>query len=102
MKKIMLMLLIAASYNEILSSCSKDDDHVSLPTKTYVLVHGAWQAPYVWDSVKLNLEKKGYQVIVVTLPGHGTDQTAPQNITIDVYRDKVIDALSKVNGKAIL
>lgn len=102
MKKIALMLLLAVSYNVVLSSCSKDEHQVTLPPKTYVLVHGAWQAPYVWDSVKLSLEKKGYQVIVVTLPGHAADQTAPQNLTIDVYRDKVIEALSGINGKAIL
>lgn len=27
--------------------------------KIYVLIHGAWQAPYAWQFVKEQLEKKG-------------------------------------------
>jgi pimeloyl-ACP methyl ester carboxylesterase len=102
MKKMILMLLLLASYNVVLSSCSDDDNGIDVQPKTFVLVHGAWQAPYVWDSVKIMLEKKGSHVIVVELPGHGADLTAPQQLSLDVYRDKVIAALSKVNGKAIL
>ena len=87
--------------NVVLSSCSKDDN-VELNSSTYVLVHGAWQAPYVWDNVRASLEKNGDRAIVVELPGHGGDQTAPQSLSIDVYRDKVIDAVNKVDGKVIL
>lgn len=70
--------------------------------QTYVLVHGAWQAPYVWDVVSAELRPNGHKVIVVELPGHGADTTPPQNLTLDVYRDKVIDALSKVSEAVIL
>jgi pimeloyl-ACP methyl ester carboxylesterase len=102
MKKIILQLLLVASYTVGFSSCSKDDDNEIKHPKTFVLVHGAWQAPYVWDSVKLNLEKTGNHLIVIELPGHGTDQTSPQTLSIDVYRDKVMEALSKIDGKVIL
>jgi pimeloyl-ACP methyl ester carboxylesterase len=102
MKKILLMLLFAAMSSVVLISCTKDDDDVTPVVKTYVLVHGAWQAPYVWDAVKASLQKQGAQVLVVELPGHGADQTAPLTLTVDVYRDKVVDAISKVNGKVIL
>lgn len=67
-----------------------------------MLVHGAWQAPYVWDKVSFALQHKGHKVIVVELPGHGIDTTPPQNLTLDVYRDKIIEALSKVTGPVIL
>jgi len=69
---------------------------------TYVLIHGAWQAPYVWDEVSADLVRKGFKVIAVELPGHGADMTPPQNLTLDVYRDKVIEFLSNVNGQVIL
>lgn len=68
----------------------------------YVLVHGAWQAPYVWDTVRTDLELKGHTVIVVELPGHGNDKTPTHNISLDVYRDKVIDAFPKTDDKVIL
>lgn len=96
------MLLIVTVAALTLSSCAKDSDNVNPKPVTYVLVHGAWQAPYVWSSVKTSLQNQGAQVIVVELPGHGTDQAAPQTLTLDVYRDKVIDAINKVNGQVIL
>jgi pimeloyl-ACP methyl ester carboxylesterase len=102
MKKVILSLLLLVSFTVVFSACSKDDDRQNLKAKTYVLVHGAWQAPYVWDAVKSSLEKAGNHVVVVELPGHGSDQTAPQNLSIDVYRDKVIGALSGIDGKVIL
>lgn len=70
--------------------------------KNYVLVHGAWQAPYVWDAVKSSLINEGNNVTVVELPGHGSDNTVPSTITLNLYRDKVADALSKINGRVIL
>lgn len=93
----MLALLMIA-----VASCSKDDDDHTPAAKTFVLVHGAWQAPFVWNAVKSGLEKTGAHVVVVQLPGHGSDTTAPQNLSIDVYRDKVISALAGVQGKVIL
>ena len=84
------------------SSCSNDDEVTTATPQTYVLVHGAWQAPYVWSSVRTNLEKQGNKVIVVELPGHGTDNSPTHTLTLDVYRDKVIDAFSKTDGKVIL
>ncbi len=90
--------------NTSLSSPSPADGEAEFSTdsKTYVLVHGAWQAPYVWDAVSSGLLREGHRVIVVGLPGHGTDTTPPQNLTLDIYRDKVIEAISEVAGEVIL
>ncbi|XZF15061.1 alpha/beta fold hydrolase [Chitinophagaceae bacterium MMS25-I14] len=100
MKNRIFTLLLIAVALFIFSSCHKnDDDNVS---KTFVLVHGAWQAPYAWQYVKTQLEQNGQKVVVVELPAHGSDNTPPQNVTMDVYRDKVADAINAVNGKVIL
>ena len=100
MKKIILPLLIAV-ISAALLSCAKNDNRPAAG-KTYVIVPGAWSAPYAWDNVKASLEKSGNKVVVVQLPGHGTDQTSPQNLTMDVYRDKVISAMDTLSGKVIL
>jgi pimeloyl-ACP methyl ester carboxylesterase len=84
------------------SSCSKKNDEVKPVVKNYVLVHGAWQAPYVWDAVKAKLINEGNNVTVIELPGHGSDNTVPSTLTLNTYRDKVADAISKINGKVIL
>lgn len=99
MKKLILSGIIAAVAFCIVS-CSKDDNH--LPNKTFVLVHGAWQGAWVWQEVKTQLESKGQTVIVVELPAHGADTTSPLNTSIDIYREKVITAINKINGKIIL
>ncbi|MEO6547784.1 MAG: alpha/beta fold hydrolase [Ferruginibacter sp.] len=102
MKKTILSMLSAAFAVSACSSCEKNDESSIAKTNTYVLVHGAWQAPYVWDAVRSSLEKKGNKVIIVELPGHGSDNTATYTLSMDVYRDKVITAISSVNEKVIL
>ena len=70
--------------------------------RTYVLVHGAWTSSAGLEQVKERLEKAGQKVILVSLPGHGDDQTPPNTLTMDVYRDKTIEAIDAVQGKVIL
>ena len=97
-KKFLHVLLVVASITSLIS-CK----HYQLPvTNTYVLVHGAWQAPYVWTTVKEQLEKAGQKVVVVELPAHGDDYTSPAHVSIDVYRDKVISAIMSTKQKVIL
>jgi len=99
--KLIFPLLFAAIFAALLS-CTKNDDNPTVTSKTFVIVPGAWSAPYAWTDVKASLEKSGNKVIVVQLPGHGADQTPPQNLTMDVYRDKVISTLDSISGKVIL
>lgn len=82
------------------SGCSKEP--VDKQKKTFVLVHGAWQSAYVWSTVKTNLEKMGNKVIVVELPAHGDDNTPAVSVSINSYRDKVIDVMTNITGKVIL
>ena len=70
--------------------------------QTFVLVHGAWMAPYAWENVTKVLKKSGAKVVVVELPGHGGDNTPPQSLSLDVYKNKVADAVNSINGKVIL
>lgn len=97
-KKLMRWLLLGAVIT-FFAGCSKDH---TLSSNTYVLVHGAWQAPYVWKTVKAELEKAGQKVVVVELPAHGNDLTSPAAVSIDVYRDKVISAIVDTKEKVIL
>jgi pimeloyl-ACP methyl ester carboxylesterase len=92
-----LLFLLAAS---LLFSCSKQ--HGGQVTNTYVIVPGAWQASYAWQTVANELIQSGNKVVVVDLPGHGTDTTAPQNVSLDVYRDKVVSAINGLDGKVVL
>jgi pimeloyl-ACP methyl ester carboxylesterase len=102
MKKLIVSLLSAATAIVIIASCANNKKGPMVIPKIYVLVHGAWQAPYVWDSVQTDLVKNGNKVIIVELPGHGSDTTAPHQLSLDVYRDKVINAISAADSNVIL
>ncbi|HEU0126342.1 MAG TPA: alpha/beta fold hydrolase, partial [Flavobacterium sp.] len=99
--KVMAIVLAFTSFSSF-ASCTNNDENINLKPQTYVLVHGAWQAPYVWDEVKASLIKNGHQVIVVELPGHGKEATPAQNLSLNLYRDKVIEAISKADRKVVL
>jgi len=100
MKKFLSGLLLFTVIFFVFNGCSKD--HNTTTVNTFVLVHGAWQGPYVWATVKAQLEAKGQKVVVVELPAHGDDMTAPVSVSIDVYRDKVIAAINNLQGKVVL
>ncbi len=100
MKKIIGVMVLITCLLIFNSGCSKSDN--PKPSKTFVLVHGAWQGTYVWQFVKDGLEKLGQKVIVVELPAHGNDTTPAANASIDIYRDKVIAAINTANTKVVL
>lgn len=102
MKKTVASLLSAAAVLSITAGCISGQKVPVATPQTYVLVHGAWQASYVWDSVQADLSRSGNKVIVVELPGHGSDTTPPHRLSLDVYADKVIDAIAKADSNVIL
>ncbi|PSL23720.1 alpha/beta fold hydrolase [Chitinophaga ginsengisoli] len=99
-KNIGILLLLILSLN----SCSKDNDDTSKDKNhsTFVLVHGAWQASFVWDKVKASLEAEGNKVVLVELAGHGNDQTPVSEITFDGYVKQVTDVINGMNGPVVL
>jgi pimeloyl-ACP methyl ester carboxylesterase len=69
---------------------------------TYVLVPGAWASAASMENLKTVLEQAGQKVLIVSLPGHGDDQTPLNTLTMDVYRDKTIEVVNSVEGPVIL
>ncbi|MEL5995211.1 alpha/beta fold hydrolase [Hymenobacter segetis] len=101
-KPLMLRLLLALAFTFWLSACSDDDKAVTPTPTTFVVVHGAWQAPFAWQFVKKQLEDQGQKVVLVELPGHGADQTDPNTLTLNKYRDKVVAAINPLPGNVVL
>lgn len=84
------------------TGCDKDESNNPSVSKTFVLVHGAFQAPYAWQFVKTRLETAGQKVVVIELQGHGQDQTPPETISINTYRDKVASVITAINEPVVL
>ncbi|UII19001.1 alpha/beta fold hydrolase [Fulvivirga ligni] len=96
-KRIALLLMLVFTLN----ACA-DDDSPSKSPSTFVLVHGAWQASFVWDKLKADLEKEGHKVVKIELLGHGEDQTPVSEITFDGYVAQVTAAIEALNTPVIL
>lgn len=69
---------------------------------TYLLVHGAWHGAWCWNKVVPLMKNKGYKVITVDLPGHGSDTTNANSIKLDDYVAKVTETANGIEGKIIL
>lgn len=97
------MLSIIVALGLFMVAC--DDDHpITAPdkSKTYVLVHGAFQGAYAWQLVKPELEKSGHKVIAIELPAHGEDKTPPAQATLKSYIEKVVNVINAEKEDVIL
>ena len=65
---------------------------------TIVLVHGAWSDQSAWKAVKPLVEAKGYHVLAVNLPGHGSDTTPFTSITLQSYVDAVKNEIGETKN----
>jgi pimeloyl-ACP methyl ester carboxylesterase len=67
-----------------------------------VLVHGAFENDQVWGHVTAKLQKDGYQVVTVDLPGRPGNPAAPDKVSLDLYRDTVVKAIGSVKRPAVV
>jgi pimeloyl-ACP methyl ester carboxylesterase len=75
---------------------------MAAPKPPIVLVHGAWEDSNVWGEVTPRLQKDGYKVVVVSLPGRPSSPAAPEKVSLDLYRDTVLRAVDSVKGPVVL
>ena len=68
----------------------------------FVLVHSALLGAWQWGSVIPALEKTGANVMAPDLPGHGTDKTAPKDITMENYVATLVALLDQQKEPVIL
>jgi pimeloyl-ACP methyl ester carboxylesterase len=69
---------------------------------TFLLVHGAWHAGWVWDRVARQLRHGGHTVLALDLPGHGADGTPVQQVTLPSYVDKVLGVIDECAEPVVL
>ncbi|WP_338839125.1 alpha/beta hydrolase [Flavobacterium ginsenosidimutans] len=89
-------------FTTISSASCTNDDNANIKKSPVVLVHGAWQASYVWDQTEKDLKAAGYNITVVKLPGHGDDTTPAYQVSFQAYVDEVKKAVNAYNEPVIL
>ncbi len=72
-----------------------------MSTQTPVLLlHGAWAASWVWDSIVGPLTSAGYTVLAPTLPGQ-SDGTPAKEISLERYVDFIVDLIEAQGGRPV-
>lgn len=67
---------------------------------TFVLVHGGAHGAWCWDDCAGHLEQLGHHAISFDLPGHGSDATPRERVTLDDYAKAIRSHLDQKNGSA--
>jgi pimeloyl-ACP methyl ester carboxylesterase len=68
-----------------------------------VLIHGAWQGAWVWDCVTPLLAREGgIAAVAVDLPGNGSDDVPPADVSLERYVSHVGEILARLGGRASL
>jgi pimeloyl-ACP methyl ester carboxylesterase len=66
---------------------------------TVLLVHGAWQGSWAWERLTPLLLEAGLDVQLLDLPGNGSDDTDPADVSLELYVAAVERCLSSIKGR---
>ena len=69
---------------------------------TFVLVHGAWHGGWCWYRIAARLEAAGHTVFAPDMPGHGTDRTPIEDVTMDAIVAKIGGCIDAAKEPVIL
>jgi pimeloyl-ACP methyl ester carboxylesterase len=72
------------------------------PKPDIVLVHGAWEEANIWQAVTPLLQKDGYRVVTVTLPGRPSSPLSPDKVSLDLYGDTILNAIGNPARPVVL
>ena len=69
-------------------------------TDPLILIHGAWQGSWTFDTLLPHLDEVGLTGIAVDLPGNGTDDTDPADVSLDLYLNMLESVIDTHGGRA--
>jgi pimeloyl-ACP methyl ester carboxylesterase len=94
-----MKLLLSALATSVLAFGS---NAMAAEKPTVIPVHGAFSNGQVWGYVAAKLQAAGHPVVTVNLPGRLGAPMSPDKVSLDLYRDTVVQALNEVSHPAIL
>ena len=71
-------------------------------TKTFLLIHGAWEDSSAWKETTEFLEKKEHKVVSIDLPGHGNNKAPISDIDLELYANRVKEELNNFSEPVVL
>jgi pimeloyl-ACP methyl ester carboxylesterase len=68
----------------------------------FVLIHGAWHGAWCWEGVAQDLRDRGHEAEAIDLPGHGQDTTPHDQVTLDAYAERIVEAIGADGDPVVL
>lgn len=69
---------------------------------TFVLIHGAWAASWVWDNLRAVLESRGFAVLTPDMPGNSRNPATPDQANMAGCLRAVQTACADVSGPLVI
>lgn len=75
---------------------------MTAPRYTFILIHGAWQGAWAFDTIVPRLEAAGHEAIAADMPGDGHDDTPPDQVNLELYARKVVALIDAAKGPVVM
>ncbi|TAI67683.1 alpha/beta fold hydrolase [Bradyrhizobium sp. Leo170] len=72
------------------------------PRYTFILIHGAWQGAWAWETIVPRLKALGHEAVAVDLPGNGHNPLPPEQVNLDRYAAHVVNIIDRTEGPIIM
>ena len=72
------------------------------PRTTFILVHGAWQGAWAWDTIVPRLRAAGHDAIAVDLPGNGHSPMPPADVNLERYAAHITGIIDATPGPIVM
>jgi len=69
---------------------------------TFILIHGAWQGAWAWETVVPRLKALGHDAIAVDLPGNSHNPMAPSKVNLEAYAAHVVEIIDATEGPIVM
>jgi pimeloyl-ACP methyl ester carboxylesterase len=69
---------------------------------TFILIHGAWQGAWAWETIVPRLKTLGHEVVAVDLPGNGHNPLPPAEVDLRRYAAHVVDIIDATEGPIVM
>jgi pimeloyl-ACP methyl ester carboxylesterase len=72
------------------------------PRFTFILIHGAWQGAWAWETIIPRLKALGHDAIAVDLPGNGHNPMPPEQVDLARCAAHVVDIIDATTGPIVM
>jgi pimeloyl-ACP methyl ester carboxylesterase len=76
--------------------------NTAAPHYTFIMVHGAWQGAWAFDTIVPRLKAAGHEAIAADMPGDGHDDTPPGEVNLARYAEKLTQLIDATSGPIVM